>query len=172
LRRSKRRLHNFHEKVSVNPCFRPGTIGIVGLMASQDRRDVPLVASVVRQTHESILSCRAITVLAAGETHCEVGIEGAKRKRGQTRAKDARSNSPPRKLLNPNLRSVQTSRIAPVCAGALLGATRRCVSHRVLALPNMLAAGAVHGIGRLSLGELLFAHWAWFSNYVRHTLGS
>ena len=30
--------------------------------------------------------------------------------------------------------------------------TRRCDSHRLLALPNIFTTGTVHGIGRLSLG--------------------
>ena len=42
----------------------------------------------------------------------------------------------------------------------------------VLARPNIFSAGAVHGIGRLLLSELLFADWAGFGHHVGHNLAS
>jgi len=42
----------------------------------------------------------------------------------------------------------------------------------VLAWPNMFSAGAVHGIGRLLLGELSLADWAGFGHHVGHNLAS
>ena len=42
----------------------------------------------------------------------------------------------------------------------------------VLALPNMVTAGAGHRIGWPLLGELLFADRAGFGYHVSHNLGS
>jgi hypothetical protein len=48
-----------------------------------------------------------------------------------------------------------------------MGVSRRARS--VLALPNMLTAGARYGLRGLPFGQLLFANRAWFSHYVCHS---
>jgi len=41
-----------------------------------------------------------------------------------------------------------------------------------LSLPNVVAAGTRHGVGRVLLGQLLLADWAGFSHHVGHSLRS
>src|ERR1019366_9930184 len=79
-----------------------------------------------------------------------------KRKRPRLRLEswDALETVLPRKLLNSNLGSAPKFENSPcVPRGGTAGLlTRRCDSHRLLALPNIFTTGTVHGIGRLSLG--------------------
>lgn len=42
----------------------------------------------------------------------------------------------------------------------------------LLARPNIFTARAAHNIGRLLLGQLLFADWAGLSHYISHGLAS
>ena len=47
-----------------------------------------------------------------------------------------------------------------------------CFQMGKLSLPNVVAAGTRHGVGRVLLGQLLLADWAGFSHHVGHSLRS